>query len=290
MALSLSENYKKRTGLTYNGLNIIIFICAVFLFIKLCKFIDFGNIKQNIWSLLITVLCVHFIKCLRLYLVLHKTGIPLLTHIKTYCKVTPVSVIFPFKFGELFRIYCYGYVIKNYVKSTLIILLDRFMDTAALLTIIIFVLLNGGHLTIFIYLLFLFLIFLFLIYKNFSKFYEFWKDYCLSSKAEPIKLEILKYLEVLSGLYNGLRDIVHGSGFVLYLLSVLAWIIEILNLTLLMFPNNGDDSDNIITEYLLGALNLNQSQELYLFILFSSVVCITAYISFKLFEAIRRGK
>ena len=66
--------------------------------------------------------------------------------LSTYCKVTPVSIILPFKMGELYRMYCYGRQSGIVLRSVVIILLDRFMDTAALVTVITLIwIFDGGR-------------------------------------------------------------------------------------------------------------------------------------------------
>jgi len=83
----------------------------------------FFGLKLNLdKQLLLTVVgfagiavLVHVIKGFRLWFALYGKAIPLSDFIIQYCKVVPVSVVLPFKFGDLFRAYCFGHLITNYL-------------------------------------------------------------------------------------------------------------------------------------------------------------------------------
>ena len=283
-------NTKPSTGkkIVYIAINIIIALIIAFIFIKNYDIRILYNLKQNLIIFIISIIMVYIIKAIRLYLILYRTGIKKTEYIKTFCKVTPVSIILPLKIGEFFRIYCYGYLINNWIKSTVIILIDRFADTAALVTVMVFILFSGTHFTIFIYLLCLFLLFLLFLYKNFPNFYSFWKNYCLSEKATPGTLKALKYLEIANNLYTDIRSIIHGNGIILYVLSVLAWVIEIFNLIFITKSDSQHNIDNKISEYLLSTINLGNSIELRQFIIISIIICLTVYIIIKIAELIKK--
>ena len=86
---------------------------------------------------LLTVILVHMVKAGRLYLALYGLDMKRGVCMKLYCKVTPVSVVLPWKLGEFFRIYCCGAELGSFLKGGVIILLDRFFDTVALVTMIV---------------------------------------------------------------------------------------------------------------------------------------------------------
>ena len=68
----------------------------------------------NIMVILVTVLFVHGLKAIRLYFTLYDSRIGFVNYLKVFCKVTPISLILPYKLGDFFRIYCYGNIIKDY--------------------------------------------------------------------------------------------------------------------------------------------------------------------------------
>ena len=274
--------------LIYIIINFIVLVIALFLLSKNFNITELINYKEISIIFICSVLFVHAIKALRLYIALYETEISKMEYLKIFCKVTPINIILPFKLGELFRIYCYGYIIKDWPKSTVIILLDRFMDTMALLTILALVLLKDGELTLFVYMLILFSLFVFLLYKNFPNLYTYWKKYFLTSKADSEKIKALKYMEILNNIYKEIAKIIQGRGIILYILSIFAWFIEIINFLWLIKINSFEKINNNISEYLFAALNLGQSKELSQFIVISIVILLTIYIIIKITELFNR--
>lgn len=170
----------KRNIKVYSIINLLVLIITAFLFV-----IEYHDVEslfkdKNLWHILLIIVIaflVHLIKASRLYLILYEYNIDICTYTKIYCKVTPVSLVFPFKIGEFFRMYCYGTELESMVKGIVIIIFDRFMDTLALVTILLLVIMfNGGHISLFTYLLFLFLISILIIYLAYPGIYKFWKN------------------------------------------------------------------------------------------------------------------
>ena len=105
----------KKRKVVYNLINILVLLAAALIFV-------FNYINTDIFAVLkweqlavitIAVVIVHFLKAFRLYLALYGSGLSIYSYSKIYCKVTPISILFPFKLGELFRMYCYGYQTDN---------------------------------------------------------------------------------------------------------------------------------------------------------------------------------
>lgn len=228
--------------------------------------------------LLITVLLVHVIKAARLFLALYGTGIKGSEFIKTYCKVTPVSVVFPVKLGEVFRMYCYGKLIGSILKGIVIVLFDRFMDTVALVTVILFVwLLNGEKPDSLVYLLLLFIILILSMYVVFPGIYKFWTKYLLKAKATEHKLTILKLLQKVNTIYCEIEGVVRGKGSILYFISLIAWSVEIGSLYIL-------GRNNETFKYLNSAISGSQTPELKRFVVISVVLLVMIYIITKAYE------
>lgn len=164
----------------YNAINILVILVTAVMFILEYKDAQVIFEGKNIWNIIlifVVAFIVHFIKASRLYFVLYGSKIDICTYTKIYCKVTPVSLMFPYKVGEFFRMYCYGQNMKNMLKGIVTIILDRFMDTTALLTILLLIILfNGGKITAFTYILLLFLLCILLIYFVYPDIYIFWKN------------------------------------------------------------------------------------------------------------------
>ena len=154
-----------------------------------------GNVIAG-YAMIAIALLVYGIKALRLYFILLGQGISVTQFLKQYCKVIPVSVIFPYKLGEIFRIYCFGYQIQSYWNATVSVLLDRFVDTVALVCVVLAVTFyNGKAISGLIYLLLLFLAVVVLAYLVFPELYRYWKKYFLLRPASKRGIAMLELLE-----------------------------------------------------------------------------------------------
>lgn len=255
----------------------------VFAVTLLCFFYEFSDIKGLFsgmtalaFSLLsATVVLVHGIKALRLYFALYGSELRLWEYLEVYGLVTPVSVILPWKAGELFRMYGYGQRIGNGLRGTVTVLFDRFVDTAALVTLLLLLrLLTGGRLTP---LLFLFLVFLFgavVCFFVFPGVYRFWHRYLLRADATEHRLWGLKLLHSLEMVYREIEDVVKGRGLILYVLSLGAWAVETGSLVLIR--RIGEESaGEVVSAYLSAAMGGIKSLELSRFI-FVSVAALLA--------------
>ena len=226
----------------------------------------------SVVSIMGTALLIYGIKFCRLYLALYDAQLGLEICLTIYCKVTPISIILPFKVGEFFRIYCYGRQIGSLLKSVVIILLDRFMDTAALVTAIALVwIFYGERPSVFIYFLLIFLILSVCFYFVFPGIYRFWTRYLLCAKASEHKIWALKTLESIHTLYSEIENVVKGRGMILYFLSLAAWGIEISNITLINYMTGGNHTGVVISEYLLSAMSRRQSPEFDQFVFISVI-------------------
>ena len=281
----------KRNINWYNTISFIVLLLTAGIFIIEYYKIDnfFGNYDlRYITVLIFAVIIVHLIKAGRLYLALYGTNIGFCKYIKIYSKVTPVSVVFPFKIGELFRMYCYGTQLGSLLRGIVVVVLDRFMDTAALVTIIFIIwIFNGGQMALLTYVLLLFLVFTFSVYFVYPGVYIFWKKYILKAKATEHKLNILKLLELLNNLYIEVINITNGRGVILYLMSLIAWTVEVGCIALLCGIKNETYFSEKISDYLSSALGSGGfSIELNQFVFFSVIFMIVVYVSIKTFEFI----
>lgn len=277
---------KKENRLIYNLINLAVLLFSALLFVY--SYVLPGDLPGLLLNgragvVIVTVLLVHSVKAVRLYLALYGTDISRSTCMKLYCKVTPVSVILPWKLGEFFRIYCCGAELKSLLKGVVIILLDRFFDTIALVTMMLFLwLLWGGALPMLVYAFLIFLGLVVLIYLGFPGMHEVWKKYLLSSKATVHKLQLLKLLDAADRIYKEIRGVLHGRGSLLYILSILAWGVEIGSLYLLRAP--GEDPGDTVSAYLSAAMGMGSSVELQRFVVFTILLLICAYALIKLVE------
>jgi succinate dehydrogenase hydrophobic anchor subunit len=272
----------------YYLINVVVLLSAVAVFIL--KYRNVMGFFQNksvvtITILLITVITVHFFRGIRLFLALYGTGISSRQYIKTYCKVTPVSMIFPFKIGDFFRMYCYGIQIGSFLRGVVIVLFDRFMDTVALVTIMIAVWAVGLEIsTYIIYLLSIFSGGVVLIYYAFPGIYTFWKRYFLRAKISVHKLWALNMLERLHNIYREIEYVAKGRGLILYILSLIVWGIELGGVSIISRMSGMEYTGKIISEYLASAISGNKSVFLNIIVVTSVNILIVLYILIKLID------
>lgn len=239
----------------------------------------------DLFIILASVAWVHILKAARLYFAIYGSKISLHRHLKTYSKVTPASILLPFKLGEFFRMYCYGTETGSAPKGILTILLDRFMDTLALLTMLTAVcLVSGSAFDPFVFALIVFLAGLLGAYFLFPGLSAYCKKFLLLIRATPKRLQALSFLEKLKVIYREITAISKGRGIILYFLSLFAWGVEIGAVLLISFLKGEADPSDKISIYLRAALSGAAPIELRQFIFFSLLLMIITYIAESIHE------
>lgn len=287
------KSKRKISSTAYNVINVVILLAAAGLFVLNYRFTDIfgGTSYAQVGIVLASAIIVHLVKASRLYLALYSQDINGASYVKTYCKVTPVSVIFPFKLGELFRMYCYGKLTGSFLRSIVIVLLDRVMDTIALIAVIVVsIVLSGGQITFFMYLLILFIAVMVLLYLVFPGLYRYWKKYLLKARATERKLHSLKALEYCNRVYAEIAKVIKGRGIILFFLSLIAWGTEIGGVAIINRLRKNEPISDKIMLYLTSALKGQQGIEMKQFIFISVVLMITMYILVKAFELLGRKR
>ncbi len=238
---------------------------------------------------LLTVILVHMVKAGRLYLALYGLDMKRGVCMKLYCKVTPVSVVLPWKLGEFFRIYCCGAELGSFLKGGVIILLDRFFDTVALVTMIVLLwIFSGGVIPPLVYVLLVFLGLVLFLYLAFPGMHEVWKKNLLSAKATPHRLSMLKLLDTLGRVHGEIRAVLGGRGILLYILSMIAWGVEIGSLALLQGAE-GSPGERV-ARYLSAAIGMEDSVELKRFVVFTILLLIFVYGIIKMVEMAKASR
>lgn len=215
---------KRKTWIYYAVNTAILCLSVILLLYKNFELMDMEgqSIKFQLVIVAWTAIIVHIIKSFRLFFVLYGSNIEGKLFLKAYCKVTPVSIILPFKLGEGYKMYCYGNLMGDYLKGVLSVLLDRFADTSALITILaVICLVYESRMIPLGYFLILFLILTVVLYFVFPGLYVFWSNYLLHSKASKSKIRGLKILHTLYTLHFEIRNVVEGRWTILYLISAM---------------------------------------------------------------------
>lgn len=280
---------KKKHTLIYNLINALFLLTAALLFlINYSKGELFVNTKISyIGIIVINVILVHFLKAIRLHFALYGIDISFRDYLKIYCKVTPVSILLPYKSGELFRMYCYGIQTGNMLKGFITVILDRFIDTIALLTMIVVELaVFGGTVIPLVYILIVFIVTSFALFAMFPGTYKYWTKHLLKSDATPRRITTLKLLNKINIVFNEIVFITKGRGVILLFLSLLAWTVEIGTVSILYKLNDGTDISGKTSEYLTSALVGTNSIELRQFILISVILMLLIYLIVEIYDLI----
>ena len=277
----------------YIAVNLCVLLLTFVLFALLC--VDSYRLLLNLdWqglaALLIAVVVIHGLKALRLYFEFYEFSISFGVFLKQYCKVLPVSLLFPFKSGDLFRGYSYGYAIGNYSAGFSVVILDRFVDTLALILVMLILSVSWGiHLSLVFYLLLAFLGLLTLIYFRLPAMCRYWKKYIIKTKASRRTVPYLRGLESLQDTMNNLETVVRGKFLITFLISIVAWVVEIGGL--MLYCDQADQYDpGVVSAYLADILTGNQNEYLLQFILLSVLIFALLYAGTRVTLSLRKRK
>ena len=119
---------KNKTKKIYIIINTIIILSIMGFIILYWNDIFSLNIT-NIILALIPFFCIHLLRIIRQYIILMEYKIKMKKLTKAYLLSSITNTVIPFKIGEIYKIYLYGYEMKNYAKSTIAVLIDKFFDT-----------------------------------------------------------------------------------------------------------------------------------------------------------------
>lgn len=264
----------------YGAANIIVLLVTAVLFF--CGGICFGSVRQTV-VLLLTAILVHGIKALRLYFAMFGKNISFWQHMEQYCKTAAVSIILPFKLGDIFRAYCYGYWFCNYLGGAALIVLDRFTDTLALVTVMLA--LQSAHVSgtaPLLYVLFFVLMGLFICYLVFPGMYHYWKKYLLRISASKRRNRMLLFMGYVDHAYQELEESVRGREFISYVLSLAAWAVETVGLVVSGSMHSVRQTGKALSEYLTVVLagmgSAGQNQFVSVSAVFLAVCCLSLHV------------
>ncbi len=172
----------------------------------------------------------HLFKAARFYLVLLEQDIPLKSYLFLYARTTLVNLVVPFKLGELYRVAAVynvtgkGDRTPHGAMSVLSVCVDRFFDTAALLSIILpFGLIYGGSIEFAPLMLFLALFIFALVYLSVPKSYLYLNEYIIMYRQTRRSVSILKWLEVIKEWYEFTHGLIKGRAPMIIIASFLGW-------------------------------------------------------------------
>lgn len=281
---------------TYCIVNVMVLSIALGIFVY--EFFSIRQIRSDLSQMymlyvLFTVLMVYSVKCIRLYLVIYGYGSVLSrkNHLRQFVKTVPVNILLPLKTGDIFRCYCYGYALGSFMNSLIFILLDRFSDTLALITLIILVnVVTGNSFSMVFYLLLIFVVSVIVVYFIFPPVYDYWNRFFIEREASASRLRLLGSLEKMNDVYAKLKDIVQSRGAALYFLSLTAWIMEGTGFYFISSAYRREITALDLEYYLESALGLSSSDFQRTFVFVSAVVSLSVYVLLVLSRWMKRRR
>lgn len=222
----------------------IIFFFLTLLFIYINNPLKDNLISlNNIFFLVPIFILIHIIKCFRQYLLLIESGIHMGDFIKIYIKTTFCSIILPYKSGELYKAYEYGYKVNNYMKGLLTVVVDKFLDAILLLFIFIpYEIKTGNNISQITWILLSFTIIFCVVYISFETTYYYLNKHFIKKNNAKRNIFVLKLLEQGHDLYDYVNVLIKGRVLLLLIFTVMAWALEWLFIYIL---NGGNFIDYI---------------------------------------------
>jgi uncharacterized protein (TIRG00374 family) len=206
----------------------------------------------------ITAISVHMMKALRLYIILFGNQFSLSCYIQRYIKTATLNLLLPFKTGEIYRGYCIGEMIGSYADGYIIVIFDRFVDTLALISIVLISTIIADFEISAVYaILTLFLIVIILIYILFLPLKDYWNNFLIFKKSSKNTLKGLHIIKTAENAYKNINDVVKGRFIILCFLSLVAWGLEIGSLFLVGQELEKTSLGIYLTDILKGTLNSN---------------------------------
>ena len=170
----------------------------------------------------------HAFKFLRFWLVLmEEKKLSFFDILFLYVRTTFVNLIIPFKIGELYRVAAVKHMTGSYKTGILLVVIDRFFDTLALLTLTLpFELLYLSGTDPVLLMLFAALILLLISYLSYMPSFRYMNKYIITSKKSKRAMVLLDILDKANSWYLYLKKLIRGRSPLVFLASLFGWILE----------------------------------------------------------------
>lgn len=216
----------KKSNLQYNVINIIFLISSI-LFVNYFGIFDMKFSFVELIILIILFLVLHVLKFIRIYFILLEEKIPLGRIIKIYIKSTFVSIVLPFKIGEIFKMYSYGRDINSYSKGIIAVIIEKFFDAIILSVVLIpYSLIKDGKISALSVIILIFLVLAIAIYISFESTYYYLNKFFIAKSQSKRTLVVLNILYKLKRVYDKAKALIRGRSVFLICLTSIIWIIE----------------------------------------------------------------
>ncbi len=179
-------------------------------------------------TILLLFFAAHAFKFTRFFLVLlEERKLSFFEILFLYIRTTFVNLIIPFKLGELYRVAAVKHMTGSLKTGILLVVIDRFFDTLALLTLTLpFEILFLRETDPVLGMLFAALILLLICYLSYVPSFRYLNKYLITSKRSRKAMMALDVLDKANLWYLYLRKLISGRSPLVFLASLLGWIME----------------------------------------------------------------
>jgi hypothetical protein len=164
-----------------------------------------------------------FFKGVRIYMILMEKRISLKRFSRTYAKTTFVTLALPYKLGDIFRMFCFGNDMKNYVSGFLSVVADRYFDSVPLLIVMLgYILFNQSAVSLITVILFVFVLFGTVVYMIYPYSSQYLNRFLITKTVTTKGLLALSMLDKLDSYYAQITQLVKGRAPLLFLVSIIS--------------------------------------------------------------------
>lgn len=218
----------KKSKKIYNLINIF-FLLISFLFIDFHGFNVIKKVGIQLIPLTLLILIIHVLKFCKLYSIVLEDRVSIKRMLKLYIKSTFVSIILPYKTGEIYKAYLLGYELNSYAKGIVAVVIDKFFDALILGIILIsYSLYYHTSLSVLGCVLLFVVVACILLYYLFINTYYYLNRFFISGKQAMRNKVGLSLLEYFYEFYLKVKEMIRGRGLILTVLGCLYWLGEII--------------------------------------------------------------
>lgn len=271
----------KNKRMLYYLINLV-FIAVSLLLIGYSGIVDLSLKPMQIISLIFICVVIHILKFVRIYFLLLEEKISFKRMLTIYIKTAFVSIVLPFKIGEVFKVYSYGEEINNYSKGIIAIIIDKLFDAIVLCAVLIpYELTNGGQISVLALIMLIFIVVMLIIYLAFEGTYYYLNKFFVANGRSKKSIYALSAIEKLKNVYKNSKDMLKGRVLILLGLTILSWFMEIIFLFVISSFMNINlamgDVANYINDAFLGVNNVLFSKYVFICSIVFLVVMVLIY-------------
>ena len=261
------------------------FLINVFFVVVALCFVNYSGLLSariewpNILVIMGLFLLIHVARFIRMYFILLEDLIRPTRFLQLYVKTTFVSTLIPFKIGELFKMYCYGVETQSAMKGVMAVAIEKFFDAMVLCIFMVPYALSEGALTPLLVILLLFAVLMIVFYFSFGGTYKYLNSFLVCRGGGRKTIVFLRVLEGIKRAYDGAKRTLSGRFVLLLFLSVLAWGLEGLLLSVLNSGNLFDfgAATSYVSDAFFGVNNASFEQYVYLCAIVFFLIMIIIY-------------